>query len=163
MSTVHPLLPALVAGALLLVPATSIGESVLTRQGNASAALDFRIIIPPIMRVLENSHPVSLEAEASGDWSAQQRLVVMSNMKRGFCVTLRMSAPEVDAWRLRAVKGDGLNFSEVDEGYRLCAPRAGRYTLLLDHQFNAAHRADPGTTTSNNALPWPVQTDITAL
>ncbi len=96
----RPLLPTLAACALLLIPATSIGESRLVNQGNASSSLDFRIIIPPIMRVLENSHPMQLDAEANGDWSAQQRLVVVSNMKRGFCVTLRVSAPEVDAWRL---------------------------------------------------------------
>ncbi len=142
----------------MLVPATSIGESMVTSRGNASAALDFRIIIPPVMRVLENSHPVVLDAEANGDWSAQQRLVVMSNLKRGFCVTLRMSAPEVDAWRLRAVQGDGLNFSAVDDGYRLCAERAGRYTLLLDHEFDAAARPSGA-----GPLRWPVQTDIAAL
>lgn len=152
----HPLFPALLASALLLVPATSIGESVMVHQGKAGASLDFRIIIPPIMRVLENSHPQSLDAEASGDWSAQQRLVVVSNMKRGFCVTLRMSTPAVDDWRLKTSQHD-VTLTQVSDGYRLCAPRAGRYTLLLDHEFNAAHK------TSTGALRWPVQTDITAL
>lgn len=150
------LLPALAVCALLLIPATSIGESVLNSRGNASAALDFRIIIPPIMRVLENTHPSQLDAEADGDWSAQQRLVVVSNMKRGFCVTLRMSTPEVDDWRLKTAQHD-VTLTQVSDGYRLCAPRAGRYTLLLDHEFNAANKATTG------ALRWPVQTDITAL
>lgn len=133
-----------------------MGESALVQQGKAGASLDFRIIIPPIMRVLENSHPQSLDAEASGDWSAQQRLVVVSNMKRGFCVTLRMSTPEVDDWRLKTAQHD-VTLTQVSDGYRLCAPRAGRYTLLLDHEFNAVNKASTG------ALRWPVQTDITAL
>lgn len=160
-AAIRPLFPALLASALMLLPATSIGESVLVNQGKASAALDFRIIIPPIMRVLENSHPLSLDAEASGDWSAQQRLVVVSNMKRGFCVTLRMSTPEVDNWRLKTAQHDSVTLTQVNDGYRLCAPRAGRYTLLLEHEFNAANKSS-GTTTTG-ALRWPVQTDITAL
>ena len=150
-----PLFSAWLVGALLLVPATSMGESTLVQQGKAGASLDFRIVIPPIMRVLENSHPQSLAAEASGDWSAQQRLVVVSNMKRGFCVTLRMSTPEVDDWRLKTAQHD-VTLTQVSDGYRL-SPRAGRYTLLLDHEFNAANKATTG------ALRWPVQTDITAL
>lgn len=153
----RPLVLALSASALLLVPATGIGESVLVHQGSPGAALDFRIIIPPVMRVLENSHPVSLNAEANGDWSAQQRLVVVSNMKRGFCVTLRMSAPEVDTWRLRMAQEAGTTLSPVSDGYRLCAPRAGSYTLLLEHEFDATGQSTSG------ALRWPVQTDITAL
>lgn len=153
----HPLFPALAACALLLIPATSTGESVLTGRGNASAGLDFRIIIPPIMRVLENSHPTQLHAEAGGDWSAQQRLVVVSNMKRGFCVTLRMNHPQVGAWRVSAAQTDGVQLTPVNEGHRLCAPRAGHYTLLLDHEF------DPAQTAAGGALRWPVQTDITAL
>ncbi|MBL0918899.1 MAG: hypothetical protein IBJ14_09355 [Hydrogenophaga sp.] len=153
----RPLLPALAACALLLIPATSIGESVLTSRGNAGASLDFRIIIPPIMRVLENSHPNLLDAEAGGDWSAQQRLVVVSNMKRGFCVTLRMNHPQVDAWRVSAAQAEGVQLTPVSDGYRLCAPRAGRYTLLLDHEFGATQ------TSAGGALRWPVQTDITAL
>ena len=69
------LLPALAASALLLVPATSIGESVLVPQGQAGASLDFRIIIPPIMRVIENSHPLQLDTSVAGEASAQQRLI----------------------------------------------------------------------------------------
>lgn len=157
----HPRFPALLVSALMLVPATSIGESVMVNQGKAGASLDFRIIIPPIMRVLENSHPLSLDAEASGDWSAQQRLVVVSNMKRGFCVTLRMNTPEVDNWRLKTAQHDNVSLTQVSDGYRLCAPRAGRYTLLLEHEFDAAKKSS-GTTTTG-ALRWPVQTDITAL
>lgn len=153
----HPLFSALAACALLLTPAISTGESMVTGRGNASAALDFRIIVPPIMRVLENSHPNELGAEAGGDWSGQQRLVVLSNMKRGFCVTLRMNHPQVGAWRLNAAQTDGVQLSPVSGGYRLCAPRAGRYTLLLDHEF------DPAQTAAGGALRWPVQTDITAL
>jgi hypothetical protein len=142
---------------LLLAPATSIGDSVLPSQGQASAALEFRIIIPPVMRVLENSHPVLMDAEADGDWSAEQRLVVVSNMKRGFCVTLRMRTPEVETWRLQTAQAGGITLNPVSDGYRLCTPRPGRYTLLLQHEFDAPQKS------VNSNLRWPVETDISAI
>ena len=152
----RPLLACLTFSALLLAPAQGIGESLMVTQGSSSASLDFRIIIPPIMRVLENSHPVELDPVLGGDWSAEQRLVVLSTMKRGFCITLRMNTPEVDAWRLKTEQTGGITLSPVNDGYRLCTPRAGRYTLLLQHDFEAARN-------TSGSLRWPVQTDITAL
>ncbi len=148
----------LLAAGLLATPAPGKSESSLAGQTrHPSAGLDFRIVIPPVVRVLENSHPLRLAAEAGGDWSAEQRLVVVSNMKRGFCVTLRMSAPEVDAWRLRTAQSGGVTLSLVSEGYRVCTPHPGRYTLLLQHEFGATQKAARGE------LRWPVQTDISAI
>ena len=151
----HRLLSALAASALMLVPATSIGESVLVPQGKAGASLDFRIVIPPIMRVIENSHPQLLDT-ADGKASAEQRLVVMSNMKRGFCVSLRRAAPQLGTWELQTAPQSGVQLSPVADGYRLCGTRPGQYTVLLQHRF--------GTGDSRaNALHWPVQTDISAI
>lgn len=149
---------ALAASALLLVPATSVGEGLLIGAGKDGAELEFNIIIPPILRVLENSHPELLEPNANGDWSAQQRLEVVSTMKRGFCVTLRMGAPGVGAWRLRTPQSGTITLDTLQEGYRLCTSRPGRYTLLLHHEFDATTQ---GSTTG--ALRWPIQTDFTAL
>ncbi|MFW2355916.1 hypothetical protein [Hydrogenophaga sp.] len=154
----HSLVSALAACALLLFPATSIGESVLVGSGSASAGQEFRIVIPSVLRVLENRYPVSLVAESTGNWSAQQRLVVASNMKRGFCVTLRVSVPEVQAWRLRTPQVRDITQEAVRDGYRLCASGPGRYALVLNHEFDAATQRS-----AFGALLWPVQTDITAL
>lgn len=154
-STRH-LLPLLATGALLLIPSASIGESVLVQQGKASAALDFRIIIPPVLRVLENSHPQQLDTFADGETSAQQRLVVMSNMKRGFCVSLRHAAAQLSTWEVQTVPQSGIQLSPVANGYRLCGTRPGRYTVLLQHRFGTSD-------SSANALNWPVQTDISAI
>jgi len=152
----HRLLSALAASALLLVPATSIGESVLVHEGKAGASLDFRIIIPPIMRVIENSHPQQLDTSTDGEASAQQRLVVQSNMKRGFCVSLRRAAPQLGTWELQTAPQSGVELSPVAGGYRLCGTRPGHYTMVLQHRF--------GTGESRaNVLHWPVQTDISAI
>ena len=154
--TLRPFLACLGFSTLLLAPAPGMSEALLVTQGRAGASLDFRIIIPPVMRVLENSHPTRMDAVAGGDWSAEQRVVVLSNMKRGFCVTLRMTSPDVEAWRLQTEQSGGITLSPVDDGYRLCTPRAGRYTLLLQHDFEAVRN-------TSSTLRWPVQTDITAL
>jgi hypothetical protein len=149
-------LSALVTSALLLIPATGIGESALVSQGRSGAALDFRIVIPPIMRVLENSHPLQLDTSAEGEVRAQQRLVVQSNMKRGFCVSLRRAAPQLGTWELQTTPQSDVQLSPVADGYRLCGTRPGHYTLLLQHRFGTSE----GRST---ALHWPVQTDISAI
>jgi hypothetical protein len=153
----RPLLACLTTAALLLAPASGMGESRLVNQQSASASIDIRIVVPPIMRVLENSHPTQMDPLLDGDWSAEQRLVVLSTMKRGFCVTLRMKTPEVNAWRLKTEQTGGVTLTPVNDGYRLCTPRAGRYTMLLQHDFGAS-----GNNTAQT-LRWPVQTDISAI
>lgn len=144
----------------LAMPGTSIGESVLitgASNSGASASVDIRIVVPPVMQVLENSHPSQLGVAVDGQWSAQQKLVVMSTMKRGFCVTLRLATPEVDGWQLQTLQEGGTTLSPVADGYRLCTARAGRYTLLLQHAFAADNAL------SGQALRWPVRTDLTTL
>lgn len=153
----RPLLVCLSSVVLLMVPTNSMGESVVAGPGGASASLRISITVPPIMRVLENSHPSQLTPVVGGDWSAEQRLVVLSNMKRGFCVTLRMNTAEVEAWRLQTEQTGGITLNPVNDGYRLCTARPGRYTLLLQHEFEASGRGN------TQSLRWPVQTDITAL
>lgn len=152
------LLPALAASALLLTPMSRRGESVLVGPGSASAGQEFRLITPSVLRVLENKDPWSLVEKPNGNWSAQQRVAVTSNMRRGFCVTPRMKIPEVQAWRLRTPQARGITLDAIQDGYRLRSSRPGRYTLVLNHEFDAADQK--GT---RGALRWPVQTDITAL
>lgn len=154
-----PQLPALaVSLGLLLVPAAGQGEARFNiTEPTASASLDFRIVIPPIMRVLENSHPWQLDAGADGSLAASQRLVVLSNMKHGFCVTLRLAAPAPGEWQVEAAPEPGVSVQPAGDGWRLCSARPGRYTLQLQHRFTrTAHGQTPGTA-------WPVQTDITTL
>lgn len=152
----RPFATLLAAAGLLMVPATGNGESALVGHMPASAALDFRIIIPPIMRVLENSHPRLLDTSNAGEASAEQRLVVQSNMKRGFCVSLRRPAPQLGTWELQTAPQSGVQLSAQADGYRVCGTRPGRYTLVLQHRFTTGeHRI--------SALHWPVQTDISAI
>jgi hypothetical protein len=154
-----PFLPALAASlGLLLVPVASQGEARFTStEPGTSAALDFRIVIPAVMRVLENSHPWQLDAGVDGSLAASQRLVVLSNMKHGFCVTLSLAMPGVDQWQVDVVPEPGVTAQAVAGGYRLCSARPGRYTLQLQHRFGHAPQA------MSLGLTWPVRTDITAI
>lgn len=142
----------LLATAALLLPASGLAESRFAPPGQgASASLNIRIIIPAVMQVLENSHPSQLE----GDQPFEQRLVVLSNMRHGFCAILRLNDTAVDGWRLQAEEVSGVSVQAVADGYRLCTRQPGRYTLRLRHEFGA--RAE------QTALGWPVQTELMAL
>ena len=109
-----------------------------------------------IMRVLENSHPVQLEPVVGGDWSAEQRLVVLSNMKRGFCVTLRMATAEVEAWRLQTEQTGGITLSPVStassavtigRGIAAAVPNAIRRMMIAATEA-AAPKPEPDSTPS---------------
>jgi len=146
------LAPALTALVLLLAPLPAAAEATLAPgSGKAQASLDFRIIIPPVMRVIENSHPLQIE----GDRPVEQRLVVLSNLRNGFCASLRISDPQLTGWQLQTEQTGGVTLQPVAGGYRLCASRPGRYTLHLLHDF--------GASAQQAALAWPVQTELMAL
>lgn len=157
MSRYAALLPTRVATALtvlglLLGPLPAAAEATLVAgSGQARASLDFRIIIPPVMRVIENSHP----AQIKGDRPVEQRLVVLSNMRNGFCARLRVNDPQLTGWQLQTEQTGGVTLQPVAGGYRLCASRPGRYTLHLLHDF--------GASAQQAALAWPVQTELMAL
>ncbi|MGI9216110.1 MAG: hypothetical protein ACR2JA_03820 [Hydrogenophaga sp.] len=140
----------LLAAASLALPASGLADSRFAPPGRgASASLNFRIVIPPVMRVIEDSHPTRIgEAQM-----VEQRLVVLSNMKSGFCAHLRLNDPSVANWRLQTDEVGGVTLQPVAEGYRLCASGPGRYTLRLQHDFG----------TQRSALIWPVQTELMAL
>lgn len=146
----HPLATALTVLGLLLAPLPARAEAALTTGGaKASASLNIRIVVPPVMRVIENSHPTQVD----GGQPVEQRLVVLSNLRHGFCASLRLSDPQLAHWQLRTDEVGGITLQPVAGGYRLCASRPGRYTLRLQHDFSG-----PAT-----AMAWPVQTELMAL
>lgn len=164
-----------IALALLFCPSLSRAEASFSAEsGKASASVHFRIVIPAVMRVLENSHPAQLQPTTDGSaLTAEQRLVVVSSMKHGFCIALRQPSPELAAgWQLQqtaapgaAANASGAVLSPLSDGYRLCTSRPGRYTLLLQHAFTPAANSAPALNAAPTAtaLNWPVQTELTAL
>ena len=154
----RPVLTALV-GLALAAPGHSLAESVVVsgvNHGGASVSVDIRIVVPAVMQVIENSHPTQLGMAVDGRWTAQQKLVVHSTMKRGFCVSLRLAAQH-----------GGTTLTPVADGYRLCTSRPGRHTLMLQHAFASAPGAASAPSADLTGLPpslsWPVRTDVAAL
>lgn len=165
----RPVLTALV-GLALAAPGHSLAESVVVsgvNHGGASVSVDIRIVVPAVMQVIENSHPTQLGMAVDGRWTAQQKLVVHSTMKRGFCVSLRLAAPQVAGWQLDTAQLGGTTLTPVADGYRLCTSRPGRHTLMLQHAFASAPGAASVPSADLTGLPpvlnWPVRTDVTAL
>ena len=110
-----------------------------TDAASSSAALDFRVIIPQILRILENTHPVALSPpdRQTSRISALQRLVLVSTMPRGFCMDLQMAGQQLSDWQLQISTGAGAWLQRAAGGYRLCTAKAGRYDVALQHDFSA--------------------------
>jgi hypothetical protein len=154
----HPVI--LAAGLLLLAAATAHAESRLAPpdQG-ARASLDFRIVIPPVVRLLENRHPDQLQRVAAGHFTARQTLVLLSNFKRGACVMLRRPADAGGgtwAWRPQALDDAQATLQPAGDGWRLCTAGPGRHTLQLQHDF------EPPSDDADDAR-WPVITELAAI
>jgi hypothetical protein len=160
----HPV--ALAAGLLLLAAAAAHAESRIAEPGQAArASLDFRIVIPPVVRLLDNQHPAQLRRDESGRLSGRQTLVLLSNLKRGACVTLRRpSSPAAEAashWRPQALDDGIATLQPAGDGWRLCTLGPGRHTLRVQHEFEPAAAqavADPSVEPT-----WPVITELTTI
>lgn len=158
----HSILAIALCTGVLATPTSASAAETLTVDGRqASAALNFTIIIPAVLRILENSHPSSLPMAdmPASRVSAMQRMVLVSTLGKGFCMNLRLTQLEVADWQLRVSGSAGTWIEPSDGGYRLCARRAGRYELALQHDFSLkekdGNRASPAA-----ALDWPVNVSL---
>ena len=143
---------------VLVAPLSALPESRLVKGANASASasVHLRIVVPPMTRVLDNRHPATLWA-AGGAPEAQQELVVHTTMPQGFCARLRLTTNEVRDWTLQA-RAPNVSVQRTGDGYRVCAARHGRHTLALHHEFALRTPLD-----QRSPMPWPVQTELSAL
>ena len=137
------LLIALSAGGVLVEPAFAHapeGQPALATK----TTLDFAVVIPAVLRILENSHPDALMADVAPGVgsSALQRLVLASTLDKGFCVDLRITQQQVERWDLSVSNNRNTSLQRVAQGgYRLCTLRPGRYELALQHEFAASRQA----------------------
>jgi hypothetical protein len=139
-------------------------------------AVDFAIVIPALLRLLENDHPAELNplAEVAAPISALQRVVLVSTMRSGFCMDLRLNPlqagqAQVTDWQVQlaalsgAAAASGARVEAFEGGWRVCARRAGRFELALQHAFSVQPRSPQAGTrlaadTSYQApsMGWPV-------
>lgn len=123
----------------------------------SSASLDFRVVIPKVMRIMENDHPLELPApdRHTSRIAVQQRLVLMSTLPRGFCMDLQIGQQTLSDWQLQLSGSPGTWVQASGSGYRLCTGRAGRYDVALTHDFKASDM-------QGHLRGWPVQVGLTA-
>lgn len=171
----HPSLSAAMAAPLVVLAAG--GHVNNSRQ---SLAVDFAIVIPAILRLLENEHPTRLHSleETSSPISALQRVVLVSTMRSGFCMDLRLNQmrgghAHVADWqvRLATLSGAAATNARVeafDGGWRVCARRAGRFELALQHAFSLqpslrtpATNGPAGVIEETTEMGWPVALSLT--
>jgi hypothetical protein len=131
--------------------------AVSTDTPGASAALDFRVVIPTVMRILDNAHPADLPPpdRDTARIAVQQRMVLMSTLPRGFCMDLHLGQQTLSDWQLQLSGTPGAWLQASGSGYRLCTGRPGRYDVALNHDFKASNAAEP-------TRGWPVQVSFTA-
>ena len=146
--------------AVCLMGVSSMGwaaSAFSTDTPGASAALDFQVVIPTVMRILDNAHPADLPAadRDTARIAVQQRLVLVSTMARGFCMDLQLGQQALSDWQLQLSGTPGAWLQASTSGYRLCTGRPGRYDVALNHDFKTSNAAEP-------TRGWPVQVSFTA-
>lgn len=139
-------------------------------------AVDFAIVIPAVLRLLENDHPTELStlAEPATPISALQRVVLVSTLRSGFCMDLRLNPRhagqvQVTDWQVQlaalsgAAVASGARVEAFEGGWRVCTRRAGRFELALQHAFSMHPRAVSASgnvpieaMSQTTALGWPV-------
>lgn len=134
----------------LLSPAAWPESTVARNRPSASARVNIRVTVPPVVNILENSHPSTLAAEP-GPITALQRIVLHTNVRQGACVELTRRVPGA-SWELRAVGGEAVSVHALGDGWRLCTLRQGTHAVLIEHRFGA-----------ELAGRWPLRTDAVLL
>ncbi|MDD5325400.1 MAG: hypothetical protein PHR71_08875 [Polaromonas sp.] len=153
---------ALLAGALVSPVSSLASESLSTDGHPVSAAVNLGIVIPAVLRVVEDSHPrlLSTVDTPTSRVSASQHMVLVSTLGKGFCMDLQLTQRRVADWRVQVSGSAGTRVRASERGYRVCASHAGRYELELQHDFSLQ-----GNTLGETApaLDWPVSMSLTAL
>lgn len=145
---------------VLWAPSGASAHEVSSADGSkASALLDFSIIIPVVLRIIENSHPPLLPVAdtQTSRISATQRMVLVSTLRKGFCMNLQLTRSQVSDWQLQVSGSAGTRIEPSEGGYRVCTNRAGRYDLALQHDFKLK---DDTRGNFASALDWPVNVSL---
>ena len=136
-----------------------------------NSPVDFAVVIPAILRLLENDHPGLLSPlnDTALLVSALQRVVLVSTLRAGFCLDLRLhplqtGESRVAGWQMQLAElsgaGTGARVEAFEGGWRVCTRRAGRYELALQHAFSL--RPIAASTGEAAALGWPVALSLSA-
>lgn len=159
----------LVIGTFYLMSASCMASSASGSENQnpigskVSSAVNFSIVIPEVLRILENNYPPVLMAAIDIQVpriSAAQRIVVLSTMGKGFCMDMSLKKSHITDWNLRLSGSTGSSLEQTAEGYRLCLRRAGRYELALQHEFELGAGSLAIAKSQAALLAWPVNLSV---
>lgn len=132
-----------------------------------SAAVNFTIIIPAVLRILENEHPITLVATQptantlTERLGAVQKITVVSTLRQGFCMDLRLSRGDIADWKMSLQSAANVWLESTADGYRMCTGRPGRHLLTLQHAFTW-QPTDNRRSGAFNEIAWPVNVSVSA-
>jgi hypothetical protein len=86
-------------------------------------------------------------------------LVLVSTLHKGFCMDLQLSQRQITDWQVRVSGSPGTWLESSGGGYRLCAGRAGRYDVALQHDFGLKDSLRGNVA---SAIEWPVSLNLSA-
>jgi hypothetical protein len=147
---------------VLTTPTTAMASGTFSSdRQSSSATLNIRVLIPAILRILEESHPQSLPPAdtKSSHISATQRMVLVSTLRKGFCLDLQLTQRQITDWQIRVSGSPGTWIEPSENGYHLCAGRAGRYEVALQHDFSLKDSLRGNVA---SAIEWPVSLNLSA-
>ena len=123
--------------------------------------LSLSIIIPTVLRIIEDHHPSSLPTTDAQTLriSARQKMVLVSTLRNGFCMELGLTHPLIVNWQVQVSGSPSSRIESSGGGYRLCGGHIGRYELSLQHEFGLKE-AIRGSVAP--AIDWPVSVSLAA-
>ena len=160
--------------ALCMVTSAFSAAALPATDARPTDSVEFAIVIPAILRLLENHHPAELQSqvEPASPISALQRVVLVSTLRSGFCMDLRLhrlhgGAAQVADWQVQLASlsgtgaASGARVEAFEGGWRVCMRRAGRFELALQHAFSMPALAitaesRPTASSPSFAFGWPV-------
>jgi hypothetical protein len=157
------LIPAIALSAGLLGVSTydSFNRTPSTDSRKATAEIGIKVVVPAVLRITRDTHPLSLAAAdaQTSSVSALQQMVLVSTLRQGFCMNLQLTQGKIASWQIQVSGSAGTWIEPSEGGYRLCANHSGRYDLALQHTFTLKDGLRENQTA---AVDWPVSVSLAA-
>lgn len=140
---------------LLAAAAPALAESQLATQGSAAARLDFRVVIPVVLKVHALDQPSGLEIteqhlrQGYVDVADASRVRLTSNGRRGFSLAVAWDAALVDRVEVRTPLSD---FVAPANGAAIQVPT----TRYGEQELPVSYRIHLKTGTRAGLHRWPV-------
>lgn len=118
----------------------ALAESQSTKEGKASASLDFKVVVPSVVKIKTNIRPNTTSVGEN-----KEELLITHNLAR-LCLIAEITTFD-PAWTI-TVEGNEWEVVRYFNYYTLCSFTRGQVELKMTHTFTY-----PG-------IPWPVRLTV---